>query len=122
MGTLCFGMEYLMRQTIISWIHELKLKHGFADPKKIAQKEKLRVWTIEDGCNNWDARLVKKDCSYLILVNRVKPRVRRNYAIAHELIHWLIKRHMPDSLPQGDQLERLCDVGAHELLFGEESL
>jgi hypothetical protein len=61
-----------------------------------------------------------------VLLNRRKPSVRRRYSLAHEIVHTLFPDYEDEVRRLGalwrregddSELERLCQVGAAELLF-----
>ena len=113
---LSHGGPFLGRDDVRSWARELRVRYG-DDPLRVCSRLGISVITIEDGREDWDARLLYRDMVWLIVVNRLKPAVRRQFAVAHELIHWAIIRNTLIDPPAGAALEELCDFGAHELLF-----
>ena len=119
MTSLCLHGSFLGEEMVRCWMSELRDKWDTEDPLAIAAAEGIRVIFAEDGRADWDARLLRANEDWLVLVNQKKGDVRVRFAVAHELAHREIVINTHKLSPAGDlEIERLCDVGAHELLFG----
>ena len=57
---------------------------------------------------------VPRDGGYEITVNATEPPERRNFSIAHEIVHTFFREVLPCCVPFAAE-EKLCDLGAAEL-------
>ena len=104
---LAVGGTFLEPDDVVVWARDLRRRFG-SDPPRICRRLGIGLVHISDGRDDWDARLAYRDLAWLIVVNRNKPRVRREFAIAHELMHWAIIRNTlidpPPRSPSGAAL------------------
>ncbi|MDP8224970.1 MAG: ImmA/IrrE family metallo-endopeptidase [Candidatus Lernaella stagnicola] len=120
MALRCIHGSFLGECMVRGWMKELRQKWRTDDPLVIAEMEGVRVVFAEDERTDWDARLLRANEQWLLLVNKRQGDVRTKFAMAHELAHREIVLNTRRPPEAGDpEVERLCDVGAHELLFGE---
>lgn len=97
------------------------------DPSDIASYRGFKVKSASDGFNQSQDACVTPG---LIVLNATKPPKRRRYSVAHEIIHTLFPDYEAELCRSGalwrsedddNELERLCQIGAAELLLPEFS-
>lgn len=95
------------------------------DLNALATRQKLIVSESTTLSKSQDACVVPGH----IILNANKAQVRRRYSIAHEIIHTLFPDYASHVESAGqlwrddkyDELEKLCQIGAAELIFPEQS-
>ncbi len=71
----------------------------------------IKVSSMRTGVSG---QITNKNGRYIIRVNRNEARERQRFTIAHELAHYLLHRHVIDSLPDGITDNVLYRSGAPE--------
>jgi hypothetical protein len=69
---------------------------------------RYRLLGRTSGCSGL---LIPEDGGYVIVVCSAEPEARRNFSIAHEIVHTYFREVSP-AVRGGAEEERLCDVGA----------
>jgi len=115
----CLHGIYLCDEMVRYWMQKLSNKWGMGNPATIAEVEGVHVVETDDWRCDWDARLFYCYGQWLMLVNARRPQRCKDFAISHELAHRQIQLYCDHPPKAGNpELERLCDIGAQELLFG----
>lgn len=89
--------------------------------------KRLNVRSVLEESLPFDGMLRKEKNRLVIKLNSHSPPLRRRFTLAHELGHVLFADSEPPTALQrgrtcrGDEVERLCDVAASELLMPEDS-
>jgi hypothetical protein len=118
-GTGCLHGSLLGEDIIRGWVGFVVARAGCRDPVKIAESLGARFSRGTDGKTGWDGMLMHLPNGWAVVVNSLLSPTRADFAAAHEVTHLLILRGTVCPPAPGDPtLEKLCDVGAHELLFG----
>ena len=99
------------------------------DPRRYAEVEGIPVFEEDDEAD-WDAMLVPfRGHAGIWLNSRITNRQRRAFSVGHELAHCWFQHALETAqlraqdrekyyrTPEAMQLERLCDLGAAELLM-----
>lgn len=108
----------LGKRVVLSWVELLKDVIG-ENPDKICKHLGIEIIYLEDGRTNWDCRLFGNGLVWAIAVNKKASKVRQDFGKAHEIIHYLILKNTISS-PASEEIEDLCDYGAHQLILKRE--
>lgn len=118
MRTMVLGLDYVCESEVAVWATELKMKSNSDDPRIIADNEGVAVIGIADGRSDWDARLILKGKRWFIFENERNRNLRRDYSIAHELMHRELHLRVNGEIPHNETFEDLCDIGARVIVLG----